>query len=54
MGAHLRVLSDSFPMNPNMTGFKYFSKIFASMCFGGGGGEGGVIEKQLETVGYKR
>ena len=29
-GAHLRVLSESFPMNTNMTGFKYFSIIFPS------------------------
>ena len=34
MGTHLRVLSESYPMNTNMTGFKWFSKIFASLCFG--------------------
>ena len=28
MGTHLRVLSESFPMNTNMTGFRWFSKIF--------------------------
>ena len=33
MGTHLRVLSESYPMNTNMTGFRGFSKIFASMCF---------------------
>ena len=27
MGSHLRVLSDSYPMNTNMTGFQRFSKI---------------------------
>ena len=32
-GTH-RVLSESFPMNINMTGFRYISKIFASLCFG--------------------
>ena len=32
-GAHLRVLSKSHPMNTNMTGFKWFSKIFAQMVF---------------------
>ena len=30
MGTHLRVLSDSYPMNTNMTGFRWFSKIFVS------------------------
>ena len=25
---------ESFPMNTNMTGFRWFSKIFASLCFG--------------------
>ena len=34
MGTHLRVLSESFPMNTNMTGFIGFSQIFASLCFG--------------------
>ena len=34
MGIHLRVLSGSYPMNTNMTGFRLFSKIFASLCFG--------------------
>ena len=28
MGTHLRVLSKSFPMSTNMTGFRRFSKIF--------------------------
>ena len=26
MGTHLRVLSESYPMNTNMTGFRLFSK----------------------------
>ena len=34
MGTHLRVLSESFPMNTNMTGFGWFSRIFASLCLG--------------------
>ena len=29
MGAHLRVLSESYPMNTNMTRLRRFSKIFA-------------------------
>ena len=33
MGTHLRVLSESYPMNTNMTGFRWFSKLFASLCF---------------------
>ena len=34
-GIHLRkVLSESYPMNNNMTGFKWLSNIFASLCFG--------------------
>ena len=34
MGTHLRVLTEGYLMNTNMTGFKCFSKIFASLCFG--------------------
>ena len=34
MCTHLRVLSESYPMNTNMTGFRWFSKLFASLCFG--------------------
>ena len=34
IGTHLRVLSESFPMNTNMTGFRLFSKIFVSLWFG--------------------
>ena len=30
MGTYLRVLSANYPINPNMTGFRCFSKIFAS------------------------
>ena len=30
MGTHLTALSKSFPMNTYMTGFKWFSKVFAS------------------------
>ena len=32
MCTHLRELSKSFPMNINMTGFRWFWKIFASLC----------------------
>ena len=34
MGTHLRVLSESYPMNTNMKGFRWVSKFFASLCFG--------------------
>ena len=34
-GYHLRVLSESFPINTNKMGFRWFSRIFASLCFGG-------------------
>ena len=34
IGTHLRVLSESFQMNTNMTGFRWFSKIFVSLCLG--------------------
>ena len=34
MGTHLRVLNESYPMSTKMTGFRWFSKIFASLCFG--------------------
>ena len=27
-------LSEGFPMNTNMTDFRWFSKVFASLCFG--------------------
>ena len=33
MGTHLRVLSESYPTNTNMTGFRWFSKISAFLCF---------------------
>ena len=33
MGINLRVLSENYPMNTNMTGFRWFSKSFASLCF---------------------
>ena len=32
MGTHWRVLSKSYPMNTNMTGFRWFIKIFAFLC----------------------
>ena len=31
VGTHLRVLSESFPMNTNMAGFRWFSKIILSL-----------------------
>ena len=34
MGTHLRVISKSYSMNTNMTGFRGFSKVFTSFCFG--------------------
>ena len=34
MGTHLRVLSKGYQMNTNMTGFRWFSKDFVSLCFG--------------------
>ena len=33
MCTHLRVLSENYPMNTNMTRFKWFSEIFASLYF---------------------
>ena len=33
-GTLLRVLSESFPMNTNVTGFRWFSKIVPSLCIG--------------------
>ena len=33
MGTHMKVLGESFPINANMAGFRWFSKIFASLCF---------------------
>ena len=34
MGTHLRALRESYPMNTNITGFRWFSKIFESLCLG--------------------
>ena len=34
MGTHLKVLNKSYLMNTNMTRLRWFSKIFASLCFG--------------------
>ena len=31
MGTHMRVLSESYPMNTNMTGFGWFSNFFAGV-----------------------
>ena len=31
-GTHMVVLSESFLMSTNMTGFRWFSKIFAILC----------------------
>ena len=31
MGTHLRVLSESYAMNTNMTGFRWFSKIIHAL-----------------------
>ena len=33
MGTHLRELSESYPMNTNMTGFRWLSKILPSLWF---------------------
>ena len=33
-GTNLRELSESYPMNTNMTRFRWFSKNFASFKFG--------------------
>ena len=34
MGIHLRELGESYLMNTNMTGLRWFSKNCASLCFG--------------------
>ena len=34
MGTQMRELNESFQMNTNMTGFRWFSKILASLGFG--------------------
>ena len=34
MVTHQRVLGDSYSMNTNMTEFRWFLKIFVSLCFG--------------------
>ena len=32
-GTHMRVLEENYPMNTNMTGFWWFSEMFASLFF---------------------
>ena len=34
MGTYLNVLSESYQMNTNMEGFRWFSKSVVSLCFG--------------------
>ena len=34
MGTHLRELRESYPMNTNMTGFRWFLCVFAFLYFG--------------------
>ena len=34
MSSHLKELSESYPISTNMAGFRWFSKTFASLCFG--------------------
>ena len=34
MGTNLRALGESFPTNTNMTGFRWFLKLVASLYFG--------------------
>ena len=34
MGTHLIALRESYPMNTNMTGFRWFSRISVSLHFG--------------------
>ena len=34
MGTLLRVLIESYPMNTNVAGIRWFSKTFVSLCFG--------------------
>ena len=34
IGTHMKGLSERFPMSTNMKGFRWFSKIFAFLCFG--------------------
>ena len=34
LGTHLRVLSESYPININVIRFRWFSKFLASLCFG--------------------
>ena len=34
MGTDLNDLGRSFPMNTNMTGFRWFSHVYASLLFG--------------------
>ena len=34
MGTHLKVCDESYPINTNMAGFRWFTKYFMSLCFG--------------------
>ena len=44
MGTHLRVLSESFPMNTNTTGFSWFSKILRPTALDEGSLNNGRVE----------
>ena len=35
LGTDLRVLSESYPMNTNITGFRWFSESVVSLCLEG-------------------
>ena len=53
MDTHLKLISESYIINTNMTGFIWLSKIFASLCFGGNASvlEGLKISQQLSNRG---
>ena len=56
--SHLRLLSESYVMNTNMLSCRWFSKIFASLCFGWKysssiGRDSITIENKLEII-WKR
>ena len=47
-GTHLRVLSESYPMNTNMTEFRWFSKVFASFALNDGSLSIGMVNHLTE------
>ena len=50
MGTHPRVPSESSPINTNMTGFRWFLKIYVFLCFGQSSLSIGRVDKKITDI----